>query len=212
MACGGVTDFYYSLSDRERQVCQWPQALVSCGFQPDAKAVWSSCAAVADDSVTPMQRKRPAWRAAPPPRVSVTCRDAASQAALRAARGSAGAIPPRLQRCYTGHAYITCAHAGAARRNGYAGLARTRGDAQRAGADCCAGAGDWPAPLAPAPEMGLGPGWLRSQPPQASRLSPSSKMTASGRPGIVRVTVAPFAVVAAQMPRHRRGQACLFLL
>lgn len=187
----------------ERQVCQGPQRLMPRGFAAGGASAGRLRGAVADQSVSPLQR------------------------ALRAAaRVNAALVRRRVPVAYAGCGITRCAApAGAVLQR----VARLKPALQRAGpGNTCAGrrwvtqkrvrpgqclqrrqrgcpdagapgvsAGAPGAALAAVPEMGLGPGWLRSQPAQPS--IPMISSTATGRVRRLQVTVPPCAGARARV-------------
>ncbi|SOZ26893.1 hypothetical protein CBM2623_B10057 [Cupriavidus taiwanensis] len=196
----------------ERQVCQGPQRLVPRGFPRRFAGLGGHCAVAPDQSVASLQRAAPAaWRR----RHGAGVRGPALAGALPCARSVRHSLATR---CTIETGLISVMHGsnrGASRRPGAAGVAtqkrvrhgvrprrRQRGWPEvpegLAGPDgVAAGAAAGMAPDA-VPEMGLGPGWLRSQPAQPSAAMIAS--TAARRARRLQVTGASL--------RRRAGKGC----
>ncbi len=192
----------------ERQVCQGPQSLMPRGFAACGASAGRLRGAVADQSVSPLQRAMHAagrvvaalvWRRVPVAYAGcgiTRCAARAGAVLQRVAR-----LKPALQRTRPGN---TCAGSRLVTqkrvRPGQCLQCRQRGCPAAGAPGVSAGLSVAGAPgvaLAAVPEMGLGPGWLRSQPAQPS--IPMISSTATGRVQRLQVTVPPCAGARARV-------------
>lgn len=192
----------------ERQVCQGPQRLMPRGFAAGGASAGRPRGAVADQSVSPLQR---AMRAAARVMAALVRRRepmAYAGCGITRCATPAGALlqrvarlKPALQQTRPGN---TCAGSRSVTqkrvRPGQCLQCRQRGCPDAGAPGVSAGLSVAGAPgvaLAAVPEMGLGPGWLRSQPAQPS--IPMISSTAAGRVRRLQVTVPPCAGARARV-------------
>ncbi len=193
----------------ERQVCQGPQRLMPSGFAAGGASAGRLRGAVADQSVSPLQRVMRAAARVVAALVRRRVPVAYAGCGITRCATPAGAVLQRVARLKPAllrtRPASTCA--GSRQPIGHAETGTPRSEQRRqrgcpdAGAPVVSAglsvAGAPGVALAAVPEMGLGPGWLRSQPAQPS--IPMISSTAAGREQRLQVTVPPCAGARARV-------------